>query len=113
MGGLAVGDGPCRRFGTPTAFSSYFELEIDEICAAPESAGGIYVGVALQSGDEIFANPKREFDGWLLGGSRKALICRAGTREKANSIGGAHGTKAKSTGGSISGGGVDLDEQIP
>jgi len=76
--GLCVADGPCRRFGTPEAFSSYYELEVDEICAAPAGAGGLYVGVALQSGEEIAAHPRREFDGWLLGGYGKALICRRG-----------------------------------
>lgn len=76
--GLCCGDGPCRRFGTPGSFSSYFEVEIDEICAAPAGAGGLYVGLSLQSGDEIHSHPRHEFDGWLLGGAGKALICRAG-----------------------------------
>jgi len=75
--GLCVGDGPCRRFGTPGAWSSYFEIEIDEICAAPAGSGGLYVGVSLQNGEEIADHPRKEFDGWLVGGSGKALICRA------------------------------------
>jgi len=77
--GLVVGDGPCRRFGTPGQWSSYFEVQLDEVCAAPESAGGLYVGIALQSAQEIAAHPKHEFDGWLIGGHAKALVCRAGT----------------------------------
>jgi hypothetical protein len=76
--GLVVGDGPCRRFGTPGSWFSYYELEVDEICAAPEGAGGLYVGLCIQSGEEIAAHPKHEFDGWLCGGPSKALICRAG-----------------------------------
>jgi len=76
--GLAVADGPCRRFGTHGLWSSYYEVLIDEICAAPETAGGLYVGVAIQTGEEIAAHPRREFDGWLIGGPGKALICRAG-----------------------------------
>mmetsp|Transcript_99160 Transcript_99160/g.175783 ORF Transcript_99160/g.175783 Transcript_99160/m.175783 type:complete len:578 (-) Transcript_99160:88-1821(-) len=80
--GLCCGDGPCRRFGTPGVFSSYFEVEIDEICAAPAGAGGLYVGVSLQSGDEIHKHPRHEFDGWLLGGAGKALICRAGLPDR-------------------------------
>lgn len=80
--GLCCGDGPCRRFGTPGCFSSYFEIEIDEICAAPAGAGGLYVGVSLQDGEEIQAHPRHEFDGWLIGGNGKALICRAGTPDR-------------------------------
>merc|ERR1712232_10645 len=37
--------------------------------------------MALQSGEEIVAHPRREFDAWLLGGNNKALICRAGKGE--------------------------------
>lgn len=77
--GLAVGDGPCRRFGTPGQFSSYYELEIDETTAAPAGAGGLFVGLSLQSAEEIASHPRKEFDGWLLGGHSKALICRAGS----------------------------------
>lgn len=80
--GLCVGDGPCRRFGTPGAWSSYFEIEIDEICAAPAGTGGLYVGVSLQSGDEIQAHPRKEFDGWLVGGHGKALMCRAAAPDR-------------------------------
>lgn len=76
--GLCVGDGPCRHFGTPGCFSSYFEIQLDEIKPAPAGAGGLYVGVSIQSGDEIASHPHREFDGWLIGGHSKALICRAG-----------------------------------
>lgn len=77
--GLCVGDGPCRRFGTPGQFSSYYEVEIDEINAAPAGTGGIFVGVSLQSGQEIADHPKHEFDGWFVGGAAKALVCRAST----------------------------------
>lgn len=77
--GLAVADGPARRFGTPGIWSSYFEIELDEVCGAPEGAGGIYVGMSLQSGEEIASHPKKEFDGWLMGGPMKALVCRAGS----------------------------------
>lgn len=77
--GLAVGDGPCRHFGTPGCFNSYFELEIEEVCAAPAGSGGLFVGVAIQSGQEITGHPKKEFDGWMMGGNSKALICRAGS----------------------------------
>jgi len=79
--GLSVADGPCRRFGTPGMFSSYYEIEVEEICAAPAGAGGLYVGVTLQSGEEVAAHPRHEFDGWLVGGPSKALICRASTTE--------------------------------
>ncbi|CAE7380499.1 PIC2 [Symbiodinium pilosum] len=75
--GLAVGDGPCRHFGTPGCFSSYYELEMDEVTAAPAGAGGLFVGVSLQSGEEITNHPRKEFDGWLIGGSGKALTIRA------------------------------------
>lgn len=77
--GLAVADGPCRRFGTPGHFSSYFEVLLNEITHAPAGAGGLYVGVALQTADEILAHPRKEFDGWLIGGPGKALICRRST----------------------------------
>lgn len=80
--GLCVADGPCRRFGTAGSFSSYFEIQIDEICAAPAGAGGLYVGVTLQSGDEINEHPRKEFDGWLVGGPGKALIYRAATQDR-------------------------------
>jgi len=80
--GLAVGDGPCRRFGTPGSFSSYFEIEVDEICAAPAGAGGLYVGVCVQNGEEIAKHPHHEFDGWLIGGTSKALTCRRGTADR-------------------------------
>jgi hypothetical protein len=84
--GLCVGDGPCRRFGTPGTWSSYFEIEMDEICKADAGSGGIYVGVSLQSGEEIAAHPKREFDGWLVGGSGKALICRASSDKSTDDL---------------------------
>eukprot|EP00928_Gymnodinium_smaydae_P052946 TRINITY_DN37062_c1_g1_i1.p1 TRINITY_DN37062_c1_g1~~TRINITY_DN37062_c1_g1_i1.p1 ORF type:complete len:629 (+),score=153.88 TRINITY_DN37062_c1_g1_i1:98-1888(+) len=74
--GLVVASGPCRRFGTPGQFSSYYEVEIEEIRSAPPGAGGMYLGFSLQSAEEILAHPKNEFDGWLLGGHLKALICR-------------------------------------
>lgn len=76
--GLSVAEGPCRRFGTPGEFASYYEVEIDEIRASQGSIGGIFVGVSIQSGNEIAKHPKHEFDGWLLGGNGKALIVRAG-----------------------------------
>lgn len=79
--GLAVADGPCRRFGTPGSFSSYFELEVDEVCVAPAGVGGVYVGITIQSGEEIGSHPRKEFDGWLIGGHGKALICRASANE--------------------------------
>lgn len=84
--GLCVGDGPCRRFGTPGAWSSYFEVEIDEICAAPSGSGGLYVGVSLQNGEEIEGHPRKEFDGWLVGGHEKALICRAAAPDAGGEI---------------------------
>jgi len=77
--GLCVADGPCRRFGTSSAFSTYFEIEVDEITSSPAGSGGLYVGVAIQSAEEIHAHPKHEFDGWLLGGPSKAVFCRAGS----------------------------------
>jgi len=40
-------------------------------------SGGLYVGVSLQNGEEISEHPRKEFDGWLVGGHGKALICRA------------------------------------
>jgi len=82
--GLCVGDGPCRRFGTPGAFASYFEIEIDAVQKAPEGAGGLYVGFSLQNRDEIKEHPKMEFDGWLIGGAGKAVITRAGPYERAD-----------------------------
>lgn len=77
--GLVVADGPCRRFGTPGSWSSYYEIEVDETCMAPEGAGGLYVGMCIQNGEEITMHPKHDFDGWLMGGASKALVCRAGT----------------------------------
>lgn len=77
--GLIIADGPCRRFGTPGTFSSYYEVEVDEITAAPAGAGGLYAGISVQSAEEIAAHPKLEFDGWLIGGPSRALICRAGS----------------------------------
>merc|ERR1711879_650026 len=68
--------------GTPGAWSSYFEIEIDEICAAPAGSGGLYVGVSLQNGEEVANHPRKEFDGWLVGGNGKALICRAAAPER-------------------------------
>eukprot|EP00929_Paragymnodinium_shiwhaense_P047441 TRINITY_DN24065_c0_g1_i1.p1 TRINITY_DN24065_c0_g1~~TRINITY_DN24065_c0_g1_i1.p1 ORF type:complete len:584 (+),score=207.80 TRINITY_DN24065_c0_g1_i1:170-1921(+) len=79
--GLALADGPSRRFGTPGSFQSYFEIEVDEIVAAPEGAGGIFVGFSLQSAAEVAAHPKKEFDGWMMGGNAKALVTRQGTPE--------------------------------
>lgn len=75
--GLAVGDGPCRHFGTPGCFSSYYEIEVDEVTASPAGAAGLFLGVSLQSGEEIANHPRKEFDGWLVGGSGKALTLRA------------------------------------
>lgn len=75
--GLAVGDGHCRRFGTPGQFSSYFEIEVDEMTAVLAGAGGLYVGMSLQSAEEIARRPQHDFDGWLLGGTAKAISCRA------------------------------------
>jgi len=80
--GLCVADGPCRRFGTPGTWSSYYEVEIDEVCAASPGSGGIYVGICLQNGEEIADHPRKEFDGWLVGGHAKALICRAGIADR-------------------------------
>lgn len=77
--GLLVADGPCRRFGTPGMYSSYFEVELTEAKTVPDGMGGFYVGMSLQSSEEIAAHPQKEFDGWLLGGGSKALVCRAGT----------------------------------
>lgn len=84
--GLCVGDGPCRRFGTPGSWSSYFEIEIDEICAAPAGSGGLYVGFSVQNGEEISQHPRKEFDGWLVGGHEKALVCRAGVSENGEDL---------------------------
>eukprot|EP00434_Breviolum_minutum_P025550 symbB.v1.2.022576.t1/scaffold1978.1/size96278/5 len=81
--GLAIGDGPCRHFGTPGCFSSYYELEVDEISAAPAGSGGLYVGMSLQSGEEIAKHPRKEFDGWLVGGNRKAMTLRASSGPEA------------------------------
>jgi len=39
------------------------------------------VGVSLQNGEEIAEHPGKEFDGWLVGGRGKALICRAAAPE--------------------------------
>lgn len=79
--GLALADGPSRRFGTPGSFSSYFEIEVDEICSAPQGAGGLFVGFSLSSAAEVAAHPKKEFDGWLMGGNAKALVMRAGMQD--------------------------------
>lgn len=77
--GLIIADGPCRRFGTAGTFASYFEIEINEVSAAAAGVGGLYVGVCIQSAEEVADHPRKEFDGWLIGGPAKALICRAGT----------------------------------
>lgn len=74
-------------------------VKVDEISAAPAGSGGLYVGMSLQSGEarvsaiswnfrwcrhqthqtliclkEIAKHPRKEFDGWLVGGNRKALL---------------------------------------
>lgn len=77
--GFIIADGPCRRFGTAGTFASYFEVEINEISAAARGVGGLYLGVTIQSAEEVLDHPRREFDGWLIGGASKALIYRAGT----------------------------------
>mmetsp|Transcript_10427 Transcript_10427/g.29005 ORF Transcript_10427/g.29005 Transcript_10427/m.29005 type:complete len:587 (-) Transcript_10427:115-1875(-) len=77
--GLAIADGPCKRFGKPGNWSSYFELEVEEIAPAPAGAGGLYVGMSIHNAEEIKNHPRHEFDGWLMGGPLKALICRMGT----------------------------------
>mmetsp|Transcript_49654 Transcript_49654/g.105714 ORF Transcript_49654/g.105714 Transcript_49654/m.105714 type:complete len:574 (-) Transcript_49654:339-2060(-) len=77
--GLAVADGPCRRFGTPGSHISYFEVEVTEIKPVPAGMGGLWVGVSLQSAEEIVNHPAKEFDGWLVGGFNKAMSCRCGT----------------------------------
>lgn len=76
--GLTVADGPCRRFGDAGHWASYFEFELDEMAHAPEGVGGLFAGFSIQSAEEIETHPHHEFDGWLLGGKVKALICRAG-----------------------------------
>lgn len=76
--GLTVADGPCRRFGDKGHWASYFEFELDEMAHAPDGVGGLFAGFSIQSAEEIAAHPHHEFDGWLLGGTVKALICRAG-----------------------------------
>eukprot|EP00747_Dinoflagellata_sp_TGD_P028340 gnl/TRDRNA2_/TRDRNA2_133206_c0_seq1.p1 gnl/TRDRNA2_/TRDRNA2_133206_c0~~gnl/TRDRNA2_/TRDRNA2_133206_c0_seq1.p1 ORF type:complete len:589 (+),score=140.15 gnl/TRDRNA2_/TRDRNA2_133206_c0_seq1:87-1853(+) len=81
--GLVVADGPCRRFGTPGQFSSYFEIEVEEVIKVPHGTGGLYIGVSVQKPEEIADHPKHEFDGWLMGGNSKALICRASVKEGA------------------------------
>lgn len=72
-------------------------VKVDEISAAPAGSGGLYVGMSLQSGEarvsaiswnfrwcrhqtliclkEIAKHPRKEFDGWLVGGNRKAPCC--------------------------------------
>mmetsp|Transcript_51288 Transcript_51288/g.130398 ORF Transcript_51288/g.130398 Transcript_51288/m.130398 type:complete len:574 (+) Transcript_51288:89-1810(+) len=77
--GLAVADGPCRRFGTPGSNVCYFELEVEEVKSVPAGMGGLWVGVSLQSAQEIIKHPAKEFDGWLVGGNSKAMVCRSGT----------------------------------
>mmetsp|Transcript_53306 Transcript_53306/g.155300 ORF Transcript_53306/g.155300 Transcript_53306/m.155300 type:complete len:590 (+) Transcript_53306:112-1881(+) len=77
--GLAVADGPCKRYGKPGQWASYFEVEVEEVAPAPAGAGGLFVGLSVQSAQEIGSHPRKEFDGWLMGGPLKALICRYGT----------------------------------
>jgi len=76
--GLTVADGPCRRFGDKDRWASYFEFELDEMAHAPDGVGGLFAGFSIQSAQEIEAHPHHEFDGYLMGGKVKALICRAG-----------------------------------
>merc|ERR1711976_752007 len=57
--GLVLADGPCRRFGTPGHWASYYEVQVEEISHAPAGAGGLYVGFTLQSPDEVNEHPRR------------------------------------------------------
>jgi hypothetical protein len=86
--GLVVADGPCRRFGTPGVWSSYYEVVIEEVSMAARNrgTGGLYVGFSLHSAAEIHEHPFHEFDGWLIGGQSKALVCRASNTKRESEI---------------------------
>lgn len=68
--GLVVGNGPCRRTGKPGKFFSYFEVEITEVYGNAEGSGGFYIGASVQSAEQILEHPRKEFDGWLMGGKK-------------------------------------------
>jgi len=72
--GFVIGDGPCRRTGKPGSFVSYFEIEITEVYANAEGCGGLYVGASCQSAAQVLEHPRKEYDAWLVGGKRQALV---------------------------------------
>lgn len=80
--GLIMGNGPCRRTGKPGQFVSYFEVEITEVYANAEGCGGLYLGAAVQSADQVLEHPRKEFDGWLVGGKRQAIVHIRGAHGK-------------------------------
>lgn len=75
--GLVVGNGPSRRTGKPGSFVSYFEIELTEVYANAEGCGGLYLGATCQSAEQILEHPRKEYDSWMVGGKRQAIItCR-------------------------------------
>jgi hypothetical protein len=75
--GLVIGDGPCRRTANLSSISkyvSYFEVELTEAYANTEGCGGLYVGASCQSAEQVLEHPLHEYDGWLVGGKRQALL---------------------------------------
>eukprot|EP00746_Dinoflagellata_sp_MGD_P073539 gnl/MRDRNA2_/MRDRNA2_29827_c0_seq1.p1 gnl/MRDRNA2_/MRDRNA2_29827_c0~~gnl/MRDRNA2_/MRDRNA2_29827_c0_seq1.p1 ORF type:complete len:542 (-),score=131.39 gnl/MRDRNA2_/MRDRNA2_29827_c0_seq1:123-1748(-) len=80
--GLVMGNGPCRRTGKPGKFVSYFEIEITEVYANAEGCGGLYLGASVQSAEQVLEHPRKEFDGWLIGGKRSAFVQIRGAHGK-------------------------------
>jgi hypothetical protein len=80
--GLVMGNGPCRRTGKPGKFVSYFEVEITEVYANAEGCGGLYLGASVQSAEQVLEHPRKEFDGWLIGGKRAAFVQIRGAHGK-------------------------------
>lgn len=80
--GLVMGNGPCRRTGKPGKFVSYFEIEITEVYANAEGCGGLYLGASVQSAEQVLEHPRKEFDGWMVGGRRSAFVQVRGAHGK-------------------------------
>merc|ERR1712182_187875 len=77
-----MGNGPCRRTGKPGQFVSYFEVEVTEVYANAEGCGGLYLGASVQSAEQVLEHPRREYDGWLVGGKRSAIVNIRGNHGK-------------------------------
>jgi len=65
---------------------SYFEVEITEVYNNPECCGGLYLGASCQSAEQILEHPRNEYDGWLVGGKKQAILSIRGAEGDLSSI---------------------------